>query len=179
MNYYVLVYSILLSLVIAGCYPATSTSRQDVDKSNLSIKEYLKHPLGTLLKMEVEVYDGDLTERKEYEGIYLFKINTVDNKQTTDTVLMEFRDETGKFPANSFELYKYLYGKDAGSISSEQINKMKREYVGKVFSIVAYESGEFTGMPKGYSEYQGEKAGMGFHFQNYLVVVADLTKPIK
>lgn len=179
MNYNLLVYSILLGLTIAGCCPATSTSKPDADHSSLSIKEDLKHHFGTLLKIEVEIFDGDLTQRKEYEGIYLFKIKTVDNKQTTDTILMRFRDETGKFPTDAFELYKYLYGKNAGSISSEQADKMKREYVGKVFSIVAYESGEFTGMPEGYSEYQGEKADMDFHFQNYLVVVADLTKPIK
>lgn len=178
MNYKVPIYSIFLSVTIAGCCcSTTTTSKQDADKSSLSIKQDLKHPLGTLLKMEVEVFDGDLTKLREYQGAYLFKIKTVDNKQTADTLLMTFRDETRKFPTNNFELYKYLYDKDTGSISSNQVNKMKKEYVGKIFNIVAYETGEFTGIPKGYFEYQEVKADKEFHFQNYLVVVANLTKP--
>jgi hypothetical protein len=179
MKYYGFVYSIFLSVTVVGCSSTTTTSKPDVEKASLSFKADLKHPFGTLLKIEVEVFDGDLTARKEYEGVYLFKIKTIENKQPADTLLMRFRDDTGKFPTNDFELHKYLFGRDTGSISSDQVDKMKKEYAGKVFNIVAYESGEFAGFPKGYFEYQEEKAGMDFHFQNYLVVVADLTKPIK
>jgi hypothetical protein len=88
---------------------------------------------------------------------------------------MEFRDETDKFPNETFGLYKYLYGKKTGSLSSGMIEKMKKKYVGREFSIVAYETGGFTGFPVGYFEYQPLAQGTGFYFKNYLVIIASLT----
>lgn len=177
MSYKFFIYLFFLSVTITGHRSATTTDKQDDNKPDCPVNELLKHPLGTLLKMEIEIFDGNLTQRKEYQGAYLFKIKTVDNQQLADTLLMTFKDETGKFPTNDFELYKYLYGRNIGSISSGQVDKMKKKYVGKVFHIVAYETGGFTGVPKGYFEYQPIRTDQEFHFQNYLVVVGDLTKP--
>ena len=89
---------------------------------------------------------------------------------------MTFVDETGEFANDNFELYKLTYGKNASSISGKQINKMKEKYVGKKFVLMAYETGQFTGMPKNYFKYRPIRADRNFHFKNYLIVVANLTK---
>ncbi len=178
MNYFSFLFCIFFGLIIiGGCCSTTTNSRQNDEKSSLSIKSELQYPLGKLLKMEVEVCDGDLVARKEYKGLYLFKVKAVEGKQTLIPILIRYRDDTGNFPTNDFELYKYKYGRDTGSISSDQVVKMKNEFVGKTFNVVAYETGEFTGFPEGYFDYHDQKAGTSFHFQNYLVVVANLTKP--
>ena len=69
-----------------------------------------------------------------------------------------------------------IYDRMPPSIPGKQIDKMKRTYVGKKFTLMAYETGHFTGMPKDYSKYKPIRAGRTFHFQNYLVVISNLTK---
>lgn len=89
---------------------------------------------------------------------------------------MEFKDETDKFPRDVIELSKYLYGDDRGRSSFDADIEMKKNYVGRQFDIMAYESGEFTGVPDGYFKYQPVRQDVGFGFKNYLIVIADLTK---
>ncbi len=176
MRHSLFLYSVFFATIICGSCSSKTTEKQIPKIPSTSVEVLLNRPLGTLVKLQVEVFDGDLTQQKQYEGEYLFKIKSIDNKQTTDTILMSFKDETGKFSTNDFELYKNLYGKDTGILSSTQVDKMKKEYVGKVFNIVAYETGEFSGIPDGYFDYQPIRADMPFHFKNYLVVISDLTK---
>jgi hypothetical protein len=176
MNSKFFLYYIFLFATVIGCVSTNTVFGQNTDKPKYTIKEKLNYPFGSLLKMKVEIFDGDLLNDKIHEGSFLFKIKSVDSISLSNTILMEFRDETDKFPQDDFELYKYLYGKDIGEISSHESKKMRKEYVGREFNIVAYETGEFTGIPNGYFKYQPVRQDVGFHFKNYLVVVADLTK---
>jgi len=68
-----------------------------------------------------------------------------------------------------------LYGDDRGRSSYDADKEMKQKYVGKQFDVVAYETGEFTGVPDGYFKYQRVRQDVGFGFKNYLIIVADLT----
>jgi hypothetical protein len=149
---------------------------QDTSGKQQEIKERLAIPFGTLAKMEVEVVDGDALQKKALQGIFLFKVKTVDSVRLTEPVIIAFKDETGDFPGDLFALHKYLYHKKAGTIAAKQQEKLKKEYVGKTFTIVAYETGGFVGLPDGYFEYQPVKQDYSFHFRQHVVVVANLSK---
>ena len=65
-----------------------------------------------------------------------------------------------------------MYGNDSGRNSDEAYNSMKKNYVGKKFKVIAFETGSFTGVPDGYFDYQPIAQTTGFYFKNALVVVA-------
>ncbi len=155
-----------------------SSCSQRVEKSTIVqqqlTKGVLNHPFGTILKMDVEIFDGDKLELKGNEGIYLLRIIRIEDSVLNDQLLLPFEDETDSFPKNDFELYEQLNGKTTGSLSSEEITKMEQTYVGKRFRIAAYESGKFTGLPDGYNKYLDERSDKGFYFKNYLIVIGKL-----
>jgi hypothetical protein len=109
-------------------------------------------------------------------GKYLLKVNSVNDKKITDTVLLSFTDESESLANENFGLYKLIYNKSVGSLTSTQIGTMKKKYVGKKLTLMAYEAGHFTGIPNDYGMYQPERADVSFHFEHYLVVVSNLTK---
>ncbi len=176
MTYRILLLSILLALSISSCSSRSNYPQQENDKSVNVIKEKLGQPFGTLQEMEVEVFDGDSLKIKGYTGVYLFKIKAVGNKLMGDTIIMEFQDDTGNFPNGELAFRKQLNAANTDSVLIDNIEEMKQEYVGRVFKVIAYETGEFTGTPEEYFDYQEEFATQGFHFKNYLVVVAELSR---
>ncbi|RXK60565.1 hypothetical protein ESA94_08845 [Lacibacter luteus] len=107
---------------------------------------------------------------------FLLKIIRIEDSVINDTLILPFKDETDELPSDDFELYELLHNKPTGSLSSDVIDSMKRNYVGKRFRIAAYETGEFAGLPDGYEEYQDTKAGQDFHFRNYLTVIGIIKK---
>jgi hypothetical protein len=161
--------------IIAG-FTAKTTFGQDTVKPRQVIKEWLTVPFGTLVKMKVEIIDGEELNDKYHQSSFLFRIKSVDSILLPKSIIIDFKDETGKFPTDEFELYKYLYGKEIGKISPSGSKKMKKKYVGQEFTIVAYEAGEFGGVPDGYFRYQPVRQDFGFYFRHYIIVVADLTK---
>ena len=173
-------YFLTFILVFIGPWSYSQTQHTPInhqgDSSKTIISTKLNIPFGTIAKLDVEIYDGDSLQMKAYEGTYLLKINSVNGKQQIDTLLMTFEDETGGLVNDNFELFKLIYGKKTNSISDKQIDKMKKTYVGKKLTLMAYESGQFTGMPKDYFKYRPVQADRVFHFENYLVIVSSLTK---
>ena len=168
-------YSFILIIYFA-CFSSKMSFGQDTIRPKQVVKEKLTVPFGTLVKMNVEIVDGEELNDKGHQGSFLFRVKSVDSVILSKPIMFEFKDETGKFPNDEFELYKYLYGKKIGAISSDQIENMKKKYVGKEFNIVAFETGEFIGIPNGYFKYQEVRQDYGFHFRHYIIVVADLTK---
>ena len=153
------------------------------DSSKIIILPKLGIPFGTMSRLEVEVYDGDNLHWKEYVGTYLLKINSLNDKKINDTLLLRFTDETETFASDDFSLYQLIYKKKVGSLSSGQLKKMKKRYVGKKFTVMAYETGQFKGTPDKYFDYTPYIPGiphffatLPFHFQHSLVIVSNLTK---
>ena len=146
------------------------------DSSKTSLTTKLGIPFGTIVKLEAEIYDGDKLHMKVYEGEYLLKINHVNGKMMKAPIILTFTDETGTLADHDFGLYKLIYKKNANSLSDVQISKMKKKYVGKRLTLMAYETGHFIGIPTGYFNYRPIRADVGFHFEHYLVVVSDLTR---
>ena len=173
-------YFLTFILVLIGLWSSSQTQYTPInhprDSSKTSISTKLNFPFGTIAKLDVEIYDGDSLKMKAFGGTYLLKINSVNDKQQIDTLLMTFEDETGELANDHFKLFKLIYGKKANSISDKQIVKMKKTYVGKKLTMRAYETGQFTGMPKDYFKYRPIRADTDFHFENYLVIVSCLTK---
>ena len=160
-------------MVVAGLVPAVIFA-QGTARPRLVIEERLPVPFGTVVKMKVIIVDGEELNDKGHQSSFLLKVMSVDGITLSKPVIIEFEDETGKFPNGVFELYKYLKGKEAHSISSEESDKIKKKYVGKEFDIAGYETGKFTGIPRGYGKYQPERQDYGFHFRHYIIVIADL-----
>ena len=148
---------------------------QDTTRPKEMIEEKLAIPFGTIRKMNIVIVDGDQLRDKAHQGSFLFSVKSVDSTTFLNPVTIEFKDETGKFPRDEFELYKYLHGKKATTLSAKQSEEMKKKYVGKEFTVAAYETGEFTGLPENYFKYQPVRQDYGFHFRHYIIVVADLT----
>ena len=68
--------------------PAPVDSQDDT--SNATVIARLNVPFGTIVKLEVEIYDGDSLKMKEYQETYLLKINSVNDKQQIDTFNYDF-----------------------------------------------------------------------------------------
>ena len=153
--------------------PAQISSQYDTSISTVTAR--LNVPFGTIVKLEVEIYDGDSLQMKEYQETYLLKINSVNGRQQIDTLLLPFEDETEQLANDNFKLHKLVYDRMPPSISRKQIDRMKKNYVGKKFTLMAYETGHFVGIPKDYSKYRPIRADRTFEFQNYLKVISNLT----
>lgn len=153
------------------------------DSTKIIILPELGIPFGTMSKLEVEVYDGDNLHWKAYVGAYLLKINSINNNKINDTLILRFTDETETLASDNFSLYQLIYKKKVGSLSSAQLEKMKKRYVGKKITVMAYETGQFTGAPDKYFDYKPIVPGiphffatLPFHFQHSLVIVSTLSK---
>jgi hypothetical protein len=136
------------------------------------VKELLGHPLGTISKMVVEVVDGDKLKDKYHTGTLLFKVKRVDSSDLPSPVILDFKDETGTFPLGDFVLNVQSNGKRVDTLSTRQEQRLRKNLIGKSFTIMAYESGLFTGVLDRYFEYQPVRQDFGFHFRHYLVIVS-------
>jgi hypothetical protein len=170
-------YILTTSLILAGLWGnslAQSTPGSKDDTSKVCITTKLNVPFGTIASLEVEVYDGDLLQMKAYAGTYLLKIRSVNGKRMDDNLLLTFVDETETLANDNLTLYEETYSKTAKSLTMEQIDAMKEKYVGKKLTVMAYETGHFTGLPEDYFKYKPIRADSGFQFEHYLVVVSNL-----
>ena len=164
---------ILVILLFFVTIKANSQNHSDTTKTVITPK--LGIQFGTIAKLEVQVIDGDTLKLKEYLGTFLLKIYSVNDKTLNAPVLMTFSDETESLASDDFQLYKLKTGKAAKSLSSSQIDTIKKKYAGQKLTLMAYETGHFTGIPASYFNYQPIRQDNGFHFRQYLIVVSNLT----
>ncbi|MGC4104058.1 hypothetical protein [Ferruginibacter sp.] len=178
---------LLVTIFAIVCFKASSQIRLGNslpgDSSNITITTKLGIPFGEMAKLEIEVYNGDSLLWKEYQGVYLLKVNAVNNIKINDSLILRFTDETGTLANDDFNLYQLLYKKKTGSLSSTQISKMRKKYIGKRITVMAYETGQFRGTPDKYFDYKPFVPGIphyfattGFHFEHSLVIVSNLSK---
>ena len=179
--------TILILLISALSITGTSQKRLDLSfpkKSSLtSIQTKLNVPFGTMAKLEVEIYDGDSVKALAYQSCYMLKVNSVNGKVIRDTLLLKFIDEDETLANDDRALSGLTYNKTIDSLTDNQIYEMKKKYVGKKFKVMAYEIGQFTGIPDKYFEYKPIVPGIphifanrGFFFEHSLVIVSTFTK---
>ena len=105
----------------------------------------LGFPLGTVIKIEGSFYNGDKTRLKALSGIMLMKVGKINGKIVKKPVLLRFIPNKKLFPNI----------KDNDN-----------------FSVYAYETGKYTGVPTGAFKYILPVTTTGFHFRNYLVLLS-------
>lgn len=147
-----------------------------VGSPKITLTAKLGIPFGTIAKVEAQIFDGASLHSMGYQNVYLLKINYVNDKLIKENLLMEFTDDTGTLAHEDFGLYELIYKKKTEEITEEQLKKMKEKYVGKKLVLMAYETGEFVGLPDNYLKYMPITQDFGFSFQHHLVVVAVLKR---
>ncbi|MDP2388626.1 MAG: hypothetical protein Q8M29_19800 [Bacteroidota bacterium] len=167
-------------LLIIIIFNTACRSTKVVEQAQYTVQEKLSHPFGTVLKMKVEVVDGDTRGSKGYNSSFYFKIKSVEGKSIGGNVIMDFQNSFNiNLPRNEEELYEYIYNKKQESSNRTELDSLKKEYVGSTFEIIAYETGRFSGIPNGPKEYDKcweAWQDQGFHFENYLLILCDLNK---
>lgn len=164
----------ILTCFLAKAQPPAVDFAGNSPKISLTAK--LGIPFGTIAKLEAEIYDGANFRYKFYEDTYLLKINSVNGKIIKGTLFLPFTDETKTLANEIFSLYRLIYKKEPPELSEAQVNKMKKMYMGKKVTLMAYETGGFIGMPVDYGKYRPLNQDIGFCFRHYLIVVSNLKK---
>jgi hypothetical protein len=138
------------------------------NKTTYEIKEKLNVPFGTIVEMKIEIIDSSGKGRNHY----FMKIKKIEGRRLLKPIIMDFHDKTGKFPRTHFELYEYLYGEKVGMLTSTMIDTMTKSYIGKTFKILAFETGDFIGLPFNYLDFteSGSVQSSYFHFRNYIYI---------
>jgi hypothetical protein len=178
---------ILILLTLALSLTGTSQRRLDLSfpkkTAVTAIQTKLNIPFGTIAKLTVEVYDGDSLIRLGYQNCYMLKVNSVNGKVVRDTLLLKFIDENETLANDDRGLSAIAYGKTIDSLTETQVYEMKKKYVGKKFTVMAYEIGQFTGVPNKYFDYKPIVPGIphifanrGFFFEHSLVIVSNVRK---
>ncbi|MFM9986738.1 MAG: hypothetical protein ACKVOK_15975 [Flavobacteriales bacterium] len=127
--------------------------------------------LGTIAKIKCKIIDGESTHTKDDQGRFLLELISVNGTALSQLVEMNFEDESGKLPSTTTELYEFILGQKFKSANSTELTNLKRDYVGKEFEIIAYETGGFGGIPDGYFDYKPPVAATGYGFSTHLVVL--------
>lgn len=169
-------YYVTIILAFLGFYGIAQTQ---LDPKKAIINTKLNLPFGTICKLDVEIFDGDELQLKEFTGVFLLKIKAINDKPQNENLIISFIDETGQLANDGFELFELINKKSSDEISSEVIKELKKNYVGKKMTIMAYESGIFSGMPDGYFKYRPVRADSSFRFKNYLIVIKIIKKKTK
>lgn len=145
-------------------------------------------PLGKVVEIEAIVVSGDSLKMKGYAGAYLLKVISVKtdtlmgkpwNKGTITLEKMPlyefsmhpFADGNVKLASDSFALYKIKKGKDTGTLTSDEVRELEKDYVGRKFTLLAYETGAFGGIPKEMPEDFLSWQDTGFGFRSHLLVM--------
>lgn len=152
---------------------------EQLSKSEVKVIGRLGVPLGEVATLEVTVFDGAELGGKYFDGKYLLKVTSVNGVTMKDPPIMQFSiRDFGKFNLSKklakgpFELYQIKHGRKTGSLSTEQINELKKGYIGKQFRLKAYETGGFQGIPSLPKE-ASVWADVGFSFSTSLVLLTD------
>ena len=107
-------------------------------------------PLGKVVQIEAIVVSGDSTRMKAHAGKYLLKVLSVGTDvHLANMPVYEFSGGGEKLAPDSFSLYKMKKGKSTGTLTGDEVRELEKDYVGRGFTLLVYESGKFWGMPQG------------------------------
>lgn len=107
-------------------------------------------PLGTVVEIKGAVVSGDDLRKKLYQGAYLLRVTEVDGRALESPPVITFfvPGFSGvKLASNNRELYEMKVGATARELSTDQRERLRKNYVGKQMRLVVYEVGRYSGMP--------------------------------
>jgi hypothetical protein len=151
--------------------PTLMRSEEKIDYQRLNtdvvILGRLGVPLGKVVEIEASVIDGSSLGTKSTDGRYLLGVTKVGATVSKDSIICDFRlcpGSDAKLANNDFSLYELKTGKEAGSLTGEEIENLKRDYVGRTYHLLVYELGTFRGIPKNLPlELTWQDTGFGFY----------------
>ena len=131
--------------------------------------------LGRVVEIESIVVAGRSLGTKEHDGKYLLKVLSVGNNiHLMNMPLYEFvmhQARDGRMAPDSLSLYKMKNGKDAEVLTADELRELEKDYVGKGFTLLAYETGCFEGVPKDLPSDFPLSQDAAFGFRSHLVIV--------
>ncbi|RYD17616.1 MAG: hypothetical protein EOP88_25625 [Verrucomicrobiaceae bacterium] len=141
----------LLFICCATLLPAGFLMAEETPAKNISVEQLEKTgivgrlglPLGELTGMEGEIVAEESTGVKSDEGLLLLKVTSVSGKLQPHPQLFRFTSPGEEKPS-----------------------------VGTRLKFRGYETGGFTGLPKNWPEDVPRHAGVGFHFESRIVILA-------
>lgn len=134
-------------------------------------------PLGTCVKVQATIVRSD--KSKGSDGRYYLKVTHVENRELRSPIqcvfdVHQFATDKVKLASGNFELHKLVTGKDARSLSDEQVAQLETGYVGKSVTLIAYETGGFRGMPDRLPKDVRVWQDFGFGFSTQVIVMDQL-----
>ena len=143
---------LFLALLMAAS-PTTKNAIAPLSLTDLNDRPVigkLDLPLGTPAEIEATLVNGRELMVKAYADTYLLRVVTVNGSKLKDPPLMEFFAPTYTgvdLPNEAFGLYELKTGSKPHSLSSEQISKLEKGYIGTTVRLLVYETGGFSGRP--------------------------------
>ena len=138
-------------------------------------------PLGTSVAIQAEIVDGGALRRKSTVSSYLLHVTHVDGKKLERPLNMNFyvfplTFDFRKLPlASSHSRFdKVLDDVNERALTREERMAKKRDYIGSVVNLAAYETGGYTGIPLTLPEGVIAWPDTGFHFAPQLIVLKSL-----
>ena len=125
--------------------------------SKIVIRGALGLPLGTITKIGATFVNGDTLGTKGDAGRILIRVDSAGDRKLPELPMLYYQDETRALSAKGVRT---------------------RGLVGKAVTFYAYESGQFTGLPKDPEGYTPLRQGINFSFRTYLVITS-ATLPAK
>ena len=135
----------LLFLILCSVSCFVANSQDSIPNSPIP---QLGVPFGTIVKLHVRVVDGDSLQRKQYEGVFLLSILSVNDSILIEPLLLTFSDESGKLANDNFHLFQLRQGKRVKSLTSEQIKLLKKGYVDKKYTVIATRRASLMDYPR-------------------------------
>lgn len=136
-------------------------------------------PLGTVATVKATVTDGDSLQMKYYQGKYILKITEVNGVKLASEPMVEFSLAPGvevKLANDNFELYEMKTGEKAKSLTGEQTEDLKKDYVGSTIMLQVYELGYYSGIPDNMPKEVEIWQDTGFRFSTYLRVLREVVQ---
>ncbi|HPF38830.1 MAG TPA: hypothetical protein P5081_18500 [Phycisphaerae bacterium] len=133
-------------------------------------------PLGTVAEIRATIVDGDDLRMKAYQGAYLLRVTNVDGRPLEPSRVKEFSVPPFigvKLANDDFRLHKIKTGAEAKSLDANQVEDLKKGYVGKEVRLAVYETGAYSGMPRNLSDDVPVWQSTDFVFSTWLVILAD------
>ena len=154
------------NLIILKAY--SQFSEKDTVFDNRSI---LGKPFGTILKLKVKVI-----ECKRFACVNKFKLRIlkINGEVVTDSISLPYNDYSGNIPlierGNKESIIKREKYKNR--LEFVELEKLEGGILGKEYDVIAYETGEFVGIPDKAFDYIGTMQCTGFYFKNSLIVLS-------
>ena len=167
----------LALIVLMGCsshFRHSPLTNQDPSDRYWN-KETLYYEYGSIIKLRIEIVDGSSLGFVQYRGNYLAKVLKIDGRKPESTLVFEFDNILVRgMPDNNFYSYRNLFGDELLNMRKVMLANKEKQILGRVYEVMAYETGEFIGLPEGFPENKTDSIALPFQFRNHLYIVANL-----